>query len=474
MAQYLREPLFVLDVDQHNDTHVQRYYYRDYSLPNGDIHETGCGGAMDDATAKTMLGHYARLHVLPVFMMLKHHEGHFNGVHHGDIAIKWHAEGDLDFTQANCRSHSWYEEVKAHIDYSQGLLAQVDYLNDDDATNTILIGAMERRARLDVIHDRLRLDTLDRDPYDIAILESGLEVEEERIHTLAGTGSYDAHPEPAHTTGGAHGSDQRSRISPQGYVVLSTLQRILNAINMDPELVSDRSKFRHLKAENTTAITGWLNQDHSSMRKPQFQGTSADFLPLMRWLTTHRAEMQSLLKYVPYPEIVAKMLPSELLLTWGALEVYDLEVATIRSVIQREDASVAAKEYCRTWLVACTIAEGTDRDRMLAKDPTRWQRLIGLYAAAPDCACPQDVREECWYVLHTLPHVVWAWKTTPWGGLPRSQLGAIFKAHPAVQLVRHRIVTDDAWGFTVQLPTGMTWEARMVAMAAGLAAPRRH
>ncbi|KAE8887829.1 hypothetical protein PF003_g28140 [Phytophthora fragariae] len=202
MAQYLREPLFVLDVDQHNDTHVQRYYYRDYSLPNGDIHETGCGGAMDDATAKTMLGHYARLHVLPVFMMLKRHEGHFNGVHHGDIAIKWHAEGDLDFTQANCRSHSWYEEVKAHIDYSQGLLAQVDYLNDDDATNTILIGAMERRARLDVIHDRLRLDTLDRDPYDIAILESGLEVEEERIHTLAGTGSYDAHPEPAHTTGG--------------------------------------------------------------------------------------------------------------------------------------------------------------------------------------------------------------------------------------------------------------------------------
>ncbi|KAE9276783.1 hypothetical protein PR003_g28969 [Phytophthora rubi] len=44
MAQYLREPLFVLDVDQHNDTHVQRYYYRDYTLPNGDIHETGCGG----------------------------------------------------------------------------------------------------------------------------------------------------------------------------------------------------------------------------------------------------------------------------------------------------------------------------------------------------------------------------------------------------------------------------------------------
>ncbi|KAE8972345.1 hypothetical protein PF010_g26334 [Phytophthora fragariae] len=52
MAQYLREPLFVLDVDQANDAHVQRYFYQDYTLPNGDIHETGCGGAMDDATAK--------------------------------------------------------------------------------------------------------------------------------------------------------------------------------------------------------------------------------------------------------------------------------------------------------------------------------------------------------------------------------------------------------------------------------------
>ncbi|KAE8971068.1 hypothetical protein PR003_g26683 [Phytophthora rubi] len=65
MAQYLREPL---DVDVHNDAHVQRYYYRDYSLPNGDVHETSCGGAMDDASAEVMLQHYARLHVLPFFL----------------------------------------------------------------------------------------------------------------------------------------------------------------------------------------------------------------------------------------------------------------------------------------------------------------------------------------------------------------------------------------------------------------------
>ncbi|KAE8902554.1 hypothetical protein PF005_g25553 [Phytophthora fragariae] len=163
---------------------------------------------------------------------------------------------------------------------------------------------MERRARLDVVHDRLNMDKLDRDPYDIAILESGLAAEEERIQNLAGSGSYDAHLGAVHAEGGMHGSAKRSRISPQGYVVMPTLQRILNAINMDPELVSDRSKFRQLKAENSTAITEWLTQSHPSLRKPPFKGAQSDLLPLMRWLTYHRAEMQSLFKYVPYPEVV--------------------------------------------------------------------------------------------------------------------------------------------------------------------------
>ncbi|KAE8990196.1 hypothetical protein PF011_g18447 [Phytophthora fragariae] len=113
MAQYLREPLFVLDVNNHNDAHLHRYYYKDYMLPNGDIHETGCGGAMDDKQAKAMLEQYARLHVMPVFMVLKRYEGHFYGVHHGEVSTKWQAEGDPDFASTNCASHDWYAEVVA-------------------------------------------------------------------------------------------------------------------------------------------------------------------------------------------------------------------------------------------------------------------------------------------------------------------------------------------------------------------------
>ncbi|KAE9172984.1 hypothetical protein PF004_g27113 [Phytophthora fragariae] len=138
MAQYLREPLFVLDVDQANDAHVQRYFYQDYTLPNGDVHETGCGGAMDDRTAKIMLRAYANLHVLPVFMILKRHEGHFYGVRHGDLTLRWQAEGDLSFAQDYCAHHEWFNEVIAHMEDCQSRTEEIELLADSADTNAFL------------------------------------------------------------------------------------------------------------------------------------------------------------------------------------------------------------------------------------------------------------------------------------------------------------------------------------------------
>ncbi|KAE8960575.1 hypothetical protein PR003_g32323 [Phytophthora rubi] len=59
-------------------------------------------------------------------------------------------------------------------------------MHDDDFTNMIIIGAMERRDRLDVVHARLHLECLDSAPYDIAILERGLGAEAARLQDLAG------------------------------------------------------------------------------------------------------------------------------------------------------------------------------------------------------------------------------------------------------------------------------------------------
>ncbi|GMF41549.1 unnamed protein product [Phytophthora fragariaefolia] len=41
MAVYLREPVYVWDVDAADRAHVQQYSYRTYAMDNGDPHETG-------------------------------------------------------------------------------------------------------------------------------------------------------------------------------------------------------------------------------------------------------------------------------------------------------------------------------------------------------------------------------------------------------------------------------------------------
>jgi hypothetical protein len=59
MSQYLHEPGFVFDVDSRNDVDVERYDYKQYRTEAGELHESGCGGPMDDNTAKILVQHYA-------------------------------------------------------------------------------------------------------------------------------------------------------------------------------------------------------------------------------------------------------------------------------------------------------------------------------------------------------------------------------------------------------------------------------
>lgn len=90
------------------------------------------------------------------------------------------------FAQEHCSTHSWVDEILAHHAYSTEHMGRIDVLNDDNETNGVVIGATERRDRLDIFHDRLRLPRLDREPYEIAIMDSGLQAEKNRLHKQAG------------------------------------------------------------------------------------------------------------------------------------------------------------------------------------------------------------------------------------------------------------------------------------------------
>ncbi|OWY94469.1 LOW QUALITY PROTEIN: hypothetical protein PHMEG_00035790 [Phytophthora megakarya] len=115
-TQHLRQPLIVLDVNKAGDAHMQLYSYQEYewSPPGSNKqiqHETGCNTALSDEEASKYLRTCGRLHVLPVFLLLKHHERHFYGVQHGELFLRWQAEGDPSFAANISHPYEWIKPL---------------------------------------------------------------------------------------------------------------------------------------------------------------------------------------------------------------------------------------------------------------------------------------------------------------------------------------------------------------------------
>ncbi|KAE8902968.1 hypothetical protein PF005_g25274 [Phytophthora fragariae] len=412
---------------------------------------------------------------MPVFMVLKKHEGHFYGVRHGDVSTKWHAEGDVSFTTTNCEAYDWYAEVLAHIEYGQSNAATVDPLQLDDTTNTIISGAMERRDRLDVVHDRLHLPRLDRAPYDITILADGLGAEADRFCAEAGlSGARALGDAAASPSGSAVRAGTRAPNTSSGRVEHTTMHRVLDSIRLEPEILADRSKLRQLMKANDAAITAWKKRAAPEHRPPGEHSSQQEFIMMFKWLLARRDQLHELFAFLPYPEIAAKRVPMELLLRWGSLEAYDMQVGTLRGLEDDDKATRSTKEFCRTWLAACMTDGGSQRDRVMARDAQRWKRLAGLHRAAPDGSQPTGVGDDCWFLLHTLQFVVWVWPATPWGQTAMVQLGSMYSAYPALRQACEEIAEHGKWSATVDFPSGRTWAARLDTMEAGLAAVHQH
>lgn len=430
---------------------------------------------MVDGDAKMMLQQYARLHVLPVLIVLKRHEGHYYGVQHGGLAVRWHAEGDQEFAETNCVSHPWLPEVLAHIELSEPKLAGVDTLHDLDEVNTVIIGGMEHRERLDIIHDRLHLPRLDGECIDLVDLEARLGAEGDRLHRVAGP-SDTAALSVRTNSGGImlHTTAKRSPISSHGRAAQAVMGRILDSIRLEPELLADRSKLRQLQHENSTAVTIWVTQVSRDLRPPTQRGGKYDLMGLMPWLLDHRKSLHSLFHYLPYPELAAKNLQKDTLLLWGAMEVYDGTVAALRNMISDDTMSAQAAEYCRSWLAACTISGGSQQDRTIAGDTNRWDRLMKMHPGALNRSRPADISHDCWCVLHVLPFSLWAWKAMPIGKVPPGHYCHQYSAQPPIQRLCEQVAERAEWGAAVTLPCGLTWAERTVSMEAGLAAPAQY
>ncbi|KAI9981799.1 hypothetical protein PInf_009569 [Phytophthora infestans] len=192
MAQFLREPLLVLDANSSNDAHIQRYLYKDFRLDGGSDHESGYAEALTDREAADYLRTCWSLHVMPTFLVLRRQDRHFHGVGHGDLWAKWQAEGDPEYAATLPEAYAWkgdldvMTEAEAMTD-----ITRLNMLEDTPRVNTLIIKRVNNRDRLDIVHARRGLPTLDNTVlvYDLAVL---LQTEASLLHAAYGANEYAA------------------------------------------------------------------------------------------------------------------------------------------------------------------------------------------------------------------------------------------------------------------------------------------
>ncbi|KAE9008678.1 hypothetical protein PR003_g16080 [Phytophthora rubi] len=163
MAQYLREPILVFDVNAAWDAHVQRYIYGQHRMTDGSDHESGYGVALTDRQATEYLRSCWTQHVVPTFVVLKHHERHFYGVSHDELFLKWRAEGDPAFTTGITSDYEWKVRVNVlTVHEREADLMTINQLADRAEVNSLLIKRCDMRTRLDIVHARMGLPTLEQ------------------------------------------------------------------------------------------------------------------------------------------------------------------------------------------------------------------------------------------------------------------------------------------------------------------------
>ncbi|KAE8909802.1 hypothetical protein PF005_g19624 [Phytophthora fragariae] len=99
MAVYLREPIYVWDVDAADRAYVQQYSYKKFEMDNGDRHDTGIVAPHSEDRIRDILEACFHQKVVPTMLLLKHTEGHFYGVQHGDVFHEWHAHPGPDMRE---------------------------------------------------------------------------------------------------------------------------------------------------------------------------------------------------------------------------------------------------------------------------------------------------------------------------------------------------------------------------------------
>ncbi|KAE8964879.1 hypothetical protein PF011_g28501 [Phytophthora fragariae] len=337
MAQYLRDPFIVLDVNRSGDAQVQRYTYKMHWLTNGDDHESGCYEALSGRQARDYLHACWNLHVLPYFMIRNVSERHFYGVMHGERFVRWRAEGDPGYAAKVSDSYEWKQAVNYLAPEEDTDPDSLNKLADLNNVNAVLIKRITMREHLDVVHARLGLPTLDAIGYDDeADLEETIAYEERTLHEALGIDQYASGSQTSHDGMSMEVPlPKRYPRASTGEVVEHAYFRLLRAPEGEEIDPDDFAQYRLVTAANMEAFERWCSLFRPRLQIPSTKRRSNP-RHIAAWLLGNIDALRHLFAFLPYPELEAKQWTLADLTKWGWIEVYREQTDAIWRITQDE------------------------------------------------------------------------------------------------------------------------------------------
>ncbi|KAE9118866.1 hypothetical protein PF006_g18487 [Phytophthora fragariae] len=431
MAVYLREPVYVWDIDAADRAYVQQYTFKIYEMDNGDQHETGTVTPLSEEKIRDILEACFHQQVIPTMLLLKHTEGHFYGVQHGDTFHEWHAQR-----------------------------------------------GSEMRERLDQVHRLVGLPVLPSAGYDPASVAEEAANEEQALLEEMGVDFYASGSQSSAMPEVAVTSVQRVRVDQHAAVHRSVYERLLTNHDLKAMDAIDSRLAARLHRANDEAYGGWLATDGRSFGIPAPEAGQTPWLASLDWLSTTPKAFRHVLAYLPYPKLAIQGCTHEQLNNWGEREAYLDQLQTLERIQHDEDSDDEASTMCTTWVEQCNQAATQDAME-LARDSRRWEMLGQLVDSSLLRLRPVDIPLEHWFLLHTLPYVVCDWEDTAMGRTPTSSRALWYHEHLQLQSLCKSVVDRRDWSHALRLPLGpsrteLTPHASPTASMGESAAGNRH
>ncbi|KAF4143146.1 hypothetical protein GN958_ATG07676 [Phytophthora infestans] len=288
------------------------------------------------------------------FLVLRHDQSYFYGVSHGELFLKWRAEGDETFAKDLPDSYMWKEDINSLTNTERSVdLTTINQLADITEVNKLLIKRLEMRARLDFVHARQGLAILNADPLP-SDLKEVLHIEEQHIHEAYGMDTYAASSQEDQSRGHQGSSlPQRYAKAASGDIIVNTYFCILRQSNSVPKEEVDGPLEDLIALSNQEAFIKWRDLFKEELSLPTMKRRKVTSADIQEWLLAHLKALWHFFAFIPFPEYEAKT-------RWThdhllqCIETYVEQAAALNRLANDDSVDDLTREFGTKWHTECT------------------------------------------------------------------------------------------------------------------------